>query len=251
MAAVAAKAAMVARWWADVRMLLVSGAALRGVRKNRHRGGRRQADDAPNNYYSRGDQRAVATLSASPANHMPVYRLRFIVALCAFAFAAPTRAQTTPSPQPDSVRIKALIQQKLMKALRDSHVTVVAGLKAAESKGKPLSAKFIYTDGLYLSVFLEKGGAYYEALVGGKSGVLRRTTKLTDSTEMQRAAQQDSVLAKATGSLEDAIGKLALVPTNKGWDPVSITPMLKSDAPVAEIMVRKGPMGRKVIQPMN
>lgn len=149
------------------------------------------------------------------------------------------------------MRIKALIQQKLMKALRDSHVTVVAGLKTAESKGKPLSAKFIYTDALYLSVFVEKGGAYYEALVGGKSGALRRTSKLTDTTELQLVAQQDSVLAKATGSLEDAIGKLALVPGNKGWDPVSIAPMFKSDAPVAEIMVRKGPMGRKVVQPLN
>lgn len=178
-------------------------------------------------------------------------RLNITVALCALAFAAPARAQTPPTPQQDSARIKALIQQKLMKALRDSHVTVVAGLKTAEAKGKPVSAKFIYTDALYLSVFLEKGGSYYEALVGGKSGALRRTTKLTDSTELQVAAQQDSVLSKATGSLEDAIGKLALVPTNKGWDPVTVTPMFKSDAPVVEITVRKGPMGRKVIQPLN
>jgi hypothetical protein len=187
------------------------------------------------------------------------HRLRLASVLCALAVTAPrAHAQATQTAQQDSAKLAAQAklvaqqnQQKLLKALRDTHVTVVAGLTTAEAKGKPLSAKFIYIDALYLSVFVEKGGTYYEALVGGKSGTVRRTTKLADTTALNLAAQQDSVLAKATVSLADAIGKLALVPANKGWDPVSIAPVFRSDAPVAEIMIRKGPMGRPVRVPLN
>ena len=79
----------------------------------------------------------------------------------------------------------------LAAALEDATATLQGGLKASESEGTPISAKFEIDDGkLQLSVYTMKGDGFTEVVADPKTGAVAEAEKITDADDLKAAAAQ-------------------------------------------------------------
>ncbi len=128
---------------------------------------------------------------------------------------------------------------ELAKALKGAKVPLTKGLLASEGKGTPISGKYEVEDGkLQLSVYTMKGGKFSEVIVDHKTGKVAKAEAITSGEDLTAAKGQGEAMAKAKVSLRAAIDKA--IKENKGYRPVSVTPMLKDEHPVAEVTLVKG-----------
>ena len=80
----------------------------------------------------------------------------------------------------------------LLPQVTAAKVTLEQGLAAAESSGKPLSAKFEIEDGkLQLSVYTKKDNKYFEVVVDHETGAVSKTEEIKGGNDL-RAAQRQS-----------------------------------------------------------
>jgi hypothetical protein len=127
----------------------------------------------------------------------------------------------------------------LAKALSGAKVSLGAGLTASRNEGKPISAKFEVEDGkLQLSVYTEKPGKFIEVVVDHQSGKVAKSEAITEGEDLTAAKSQSAAMAKAKGSLSDAIAKA--VAKNGGYRAVSAVPSLKNGHPIAQVELVKG-----------
>jgi hypothetical protein len=141
-------------------------------------------------------------------------------------------------------------QTALATALRTKHIALAAGLEAASTSGKPISAKYEYEDGkLLLSVYTEKGGQFSEVIVDHVTGKVAKTDKITEGEDFKSAQAQSAATAKGKSSLAAALEKA--LAANPGYSAVSATATLKGAQPVAEIALMKGTEFKTVTQPLG
>jgi hypothetical protein len=134
---------------------------------------------------------------------------------------------------------KAKAHAELAKALSGANVSLGAGLAATASQGKPISAKFEVEDGkLQLSVYTEKGGTFSEVVVDHQSGKVAKSEAITEGEDLTAAKTQSAAMAKAKGSLTEAVAKA--VAEHSGYRAVSIVPSLKNGHPIAKVQLVKG-----------
>ncbi len=128
---------------------------------------------------------------------------------------------------------------ELAKALKEAKVPLTKGLLASETKGTPISGKYEVEDGkLQLSVYTMKGDKFFEVIVDHTTGKVAKAEAITSGEDLTAAKGQGGAMAKAKLSLRAAIDRA--IKENKGYRPISVTPMLKDEHPVAEVTLVKG-----------
>lgn len=148
------------------------------------------------------------------------------------------------------VAVSQQSDQELATALRAKHVALAAGIRAAEAKGKPISAKYEYEDGkLQLSVYTEKGAAFSEVIVDHKTGKIAKSEKISEGDDLKDAKEQSAAVAKAKFSVLSALEKA--LAANKGYSAVSAIATQKDGKPVAEITLLKGTEFKTVTEPLD
>ncbi len=101
---------------------------------------------------------------------------------------------------------------ELTKALSGAKVSLGTGLTASASEGKPISAKFEVEDGkLQLSVYTEKGEKFSEVVVDHQSGKVAKSEAITEGEDLAAAKTQSAAMAKAKGSLSEAVAKAVAI----------------------------------------
>jgi peptidase YpeB-like protein len=136
------------------------------------------------------------------------------------------------------------------KDLKDAKVPLQDALKAAETQGKPISAKYELEKGkLQLSVYAAKGDKYSELIVDHKTGKVVKAEPITGGDDLKAAQEQNAAMGKAKNSLRAAIGKA--LADNKGFRAVSATASLDGDHPVARITLIKGTESHQVTQKLD
>ncbi len=96
----------------------------------------------------------------------------------------------------------------LLPQVEASKVSLEKGLAAAETAGKPLSAKFEIEDGkLQLSVYTKKDGKYFEVIVDQETGAVSKTEEIKGGEDLKAARRQDRAMTKAKMSLQKAVEK--------------------------------------------
>ena len=139
---------------------------------------------------------------------------------------------------------------ELAKALAGAKVTLVSGLRASASKGKPISAKFEVEDGkLQLSVYTVKAGGFSEVVVNPTSGKVDKAEAITDKDDLEHAKTQKAAMDKAKLTLLAAADKAQKA--NSGYQAVSVYPQMEASYPVAEVTLLHGSDFKTVTVPLN
>ncbi len=135
-------------------------------------------------------------------------------------------------------------------ALKDTTFTLQDGLKAGERQGQPISAQFEMDDGkLQISVYTTKGDDFSEVVTDPKTGAIVKTEKITDTDELNDAADQKAAMAKAKTSLAAAAD--VAVKENSGFRAVSIFPDLRDGHAIAEVTLLQGNTAKKVTEKLD
>jgi hypothetical protein len=150
----------------------------------------------------------------------------------------------------DGVRAEEGDPAALAAALKNITATLQGGLKASETDGKPISAKFEIEHGkLQLSVYTLKGNDFFEVVIDPNAGAGTKSEKITDADDLKAAAMQKTAMAKATVSLLAATE--AVVKANAGFVAVSIFPHLKDGHAIAEVTLLQGTTSKKMTQKLD
>ncbi|MBV8508304.1 MAG: hypothetical protein JOZ11_21190 [Alphaproteobacteria bacterium] len=167
--------------------------------------------------------------------------LRLIVIIAAASLAS---AGTGPAwAQDDELEAMAA-------ALKDTTFTLQDALKAGEREGQPISAQFEMDDGkLQISIYTTKGDDFSEVVANPKTGAIVKTEKITDTDELNDAADQKAAMAKAKTSLVAAAD--AAVKENAGFRAVSVFPDLRDGHAIAEVTLLQGTTAKKVTQKLD
>jgi hypothetical protein len=124
------------------------------------------------------------------------------------------------------------------------------GLKASETQGTPISAKFEIEDGkLQLSVYTMRGNDFMEIVADPSTGTIAKSEKITDADDLKEAAEQKAAMAKAKVPLLTATE--TAVKANAGSRAVSIVPELKSGEAIAEVTLLQGTTLKKVTEKLD
>lgn len=138
----------------------------------------------------------------------------------------------------------------LAAALKDTKFTLQDGLKASEREGQPISAQFEIDDGeLRLSVYTMKADDFTEVIADPNTGAIVSSDKITDSDDLNDAAEQKAAMAKATISLLSAADTAAK--ENAGSRVVGVFPELKDGHPVAQVTLLDGTTAKKVTEKLD
>ena len=138
----------------------------------------------------------------------------------------------------------------LAAALEDATATLQGGLKASESEGTPISAKFEIADGkLQLSVYTMKGDGFTEVVADPKTGAVAEAEKITDADDLKAAAAQKAAMAKAKVPL--LVATETAVKANAGSRAVSVYPQPQGSNPVAEVTLLQGTTFKNVTEKLD
>jgi hypothetical protein len=135
-------------------------------------------------------------------------------------------------------------------ALKDTTYTLQDALKAGEREGQPISAQFEMDDGkLQISIYTTKGDDFSEVVADPKTGAIVKTEKITDTDELNDAADQKAAMIKAKSSLMAAAD--AAVKENAGFRAVSVFPDLRDGHAIAEVTLLQGTTAKKVTEKLD
>jgi hypothetical protein len=135
-------------------------------------------------------------------------------------------------------------------ALKDTTYTLQDALKAGEREGQPISAQFEIDDGkLQISIYTTKGDDFSEVVADPKTGAIVKTEKITDTDELNDAADQKAAMIKAKTSLVTAAD--AAVKENAGFRAVSVFPDLRDGHAIAEVTLLQGTTAKKVTEKLD
>jgi hypothetical protein len=138
----------------------------------------------------------------------------------------------------------------LASAMQQAKATLEAGLKASESAGKPISAKFEIEDGkLQLSVYTAKDKAFAEVVLDPATAAIAKTEKITEGDDLKEANEQAGALATAKISLLAATE--TAVKANTGFRAVSVMPDMKDGRSIATVTLLQGTNFKQVAAPLD
>ena len=144
----------------------------------------------------------------------------------------------------------AKAQAALAKALAVKHIDLAAGIAAATSKGKPISAQYEYENNkLQLSVFTEKADEFSEEFVDFTTGKIAKVDKITDGADLADARAQSAAMAKAKSTLTAVLTKV--LAANAGYSAVSATASHAKGKAVVVIVLMKGTAFKTVSEPLT
>ncbi|SRR5713101_2090817 len=149
-----------------------------------------------------------------------------------------------------SVTARAQDDAALAKALTGVTVSLEQGLRASAARGVPISGKFEVEDGkLQLSVYTMKAGKFSEVVVDYKTGKISKSEAITGGDDLTAAKSQGAALAKAKGTLLDAVARV--LKANAGAHAVSATAALETGHPIAKITLLQGQTFKTVSEKLD
>jgi len=135
-------------------------------------------------------------------------------------------------------------------AMQQAKATLEAGLKASESTGKPISAKFEIEDGkLQLSVYTAKDKTFAEVVLDPATAAIAKTEKITEGDDLKEANEQAGAMATAKVSLLAATE--TAVKANAGFRAVSVMPGIKDGRSIATVTLLQGTNFKTVATPLD
>jgi hypothetical protein len=141
-------------------------------------------------------------------------------------------------------------QAELAKEMAAARVSLAQGLKASQSEGTPISAKYELEEGqLQLSVYTEKAGKFAEVIIDHTTGAVAKTEAITHGDDLLHAKAQSDAMAKARRPLEAAVSDVENA--NTGFKAVSVTPALKDGHPVADVNLVMGTAWKTLSQKLD
>jgi len=160
-------------------------------------------------------------------------RIPSIVAAMLFAAGTPAWAEEQTNPA------------ELAQAVPQATVSLAHGMKASESKGNPISAKYEIENGsLQLSVYTMDRDQFTEVIVDHWSAEIAKAEPITAGNDLKAAGEQGAIMAKAQVKLGAAVDRA--VQANAGYLAVEVEPKLEAGRPVAAITLMKGQDVKKV-----
>lgn len=125
------------------------------------------------------------------------------------------------------------------KRMPSAKITLQQGLTAAESLGKPISAKFEVDEGHFqLSVYTARDGKFSEVLVDHTTGKIAKSEPITEGEDLADARKQMQAFAKAKKPLTAAVDQAEQA--SAGYRAVSVTPKLSNGHATAAVTLLKG-----------
>src|SRR5258708_21523239 len=139
----------------------------------------------------------------------------------------------------------------LAKALSEASVPLEQGLKAGESVGRPISAKYELDDGApQLSVYTMTGADQFsEVIVDHKTGAVKKREAITEGDDLKDAKEQSAAAAMAKIPPGKAPGDA--VRATSGSRPATAVPTLNGGRPVADLTLMDGQNVKKVTQKLD
>jgi len=136
------------------------------------------------------------------------------------------------------------------KYMRTAKISLMDGLKAAESQGQPISGKFEVDEGrLQLSVYTAKDGKFSEVLVDQNTGKVAKSEAIADGNDLADAQKQMDAFSKSKTSLKTAVSRAEQ--TYYGYQAVSVTPKISNGRPVAIVSLVQGTQVRTIAEPLE
>jgi len=170
------------------------------------------------------------------------------IAMMAFGLAlgiASAQAQETKDSEKAEAAEAAKNAPALAAALKDTTISLEAGLRASEAEGKPISGKFEIEYGKFqLSVYTVKDGQFSEVIVDHKTGKIMKVEPITEADDLKDAKKQAKAMAKAKSALADAVARA--VKANNGYRAVSVAAEVEAGAANADVGLLKGSSSKNV-----
>ena len=141
-------------------------------------------------------------------------------------------------------------QAALAAAMKNATATLQGGLRASETQGTPISAKFEIEDGkLQLSVYTMQGDSFTEVVADANTGAIKEAETIKEADDLKEATEQKAAMAKAKVPLLNAAE--TAVSANAGFRAVSIVPELKNGQAMAEVTLLQGTTFKKVMEKLD
>ena len=141
-------------------------------------------------------------------------------------------------------------QAALAAAMKNATATLQGGLRASETQGTPISAKFEIEDGkLQLSVYTMQGDSFTEVVADANTGAIKEAETIKEADDLKEATEQKAAMAKAKVPLLNAAE--TAVSANAGFRAVSIYPQMQNGNPTAEVTLLQGTTFKKVMQKLD
>ena len=138
----------------------------------------------------------------------------------------------------------------LAAAMKNATATLQGGLRASETQGTPISAKFEIEDGkLQLSVYTMQGDSFTEVVADANTGAIKEAETIKEADDLKEATEQKAAMAKAKVPLL-TVAETA-VSGNPGFRAVSIVPELKNGQAMAEVTLLQGTTFKKVMEELD
>jgi hypothetical protein len=136
---------------------------------------------------------------------------------------------------------------ELATAVSGAKVTLEQGLKASQTDGKPVSAKFEIAGGKpQLSVYtVQDATKYFEVIVDHSSGTVAKVDPITGGDDLTAAKEQSAGLFRATRDLREAVREAKH--DNPGYLAVSAWPEMKDGHSMANVVLFKDGDWRTVV----
>jgi hypothetical protein len=136
------------------------------------------------------------------------------------------------------------------KQIGSAKITLQQGLAASEAQGQAISGKYEMDEGKFqLSVYTAKGTALQEVVVDYTTGKIAKAGPLSEGEDIAAGKRQLALMAKATMTLKDAVGKAEK--QTPGFRAVSVEPKSKANHPVAVVTLVKGAQFKSVSEPLE
>jgi hypothetical protein len=165
----------------------------------------------------------------------------FIIAL---VFAGVCVSATLP------VRAEETDKAQLAQSLLTASVSLDQGFKNSEVQGKPISGKYeIVGNDVKLSVFVTRGGKFFELIVDHLTGFVKNIKLIRDNNDLETVSMQNQSMRSAKVSLDKAVRDA--VSDNPGYRAVSLSPISKANRPIAMIVLMKGAETMRVFKPLD
>jgi len=132
----------------------------------------------------------------------------------------------------------------LSAALKGSKISLESGLKASESEGTPISAKFQVDSGKpKLFVFTMKGEQFFKVEVDDQGNVAK-TEPITSGGDLTEAKEQGEAMKKSKRTLQEVVAQAEK--KHAGFTAVGVEAELERGAAHADVSLVKGTKAKAV-----
>jgi hypothetical protein len=132
--------------------------------------------------------------------------------------------------------MEQIVQERVVTGdtLKNVKVSLADGLTIAEKEGKPISAKFEFSDGaLQLSIYVAKDSKFFEVIVDHNTGKVTKVDPISEGDNLKAAISQAKAMERAKDTLQHAVQQAT---KDTGCSrAISVAPSIMHEHPIARV----------------